>query len=47
MELALHTLSFVSQQFGKDTSSGQRNCDNLTAILINLKKALKNDKNCN
>jgi ACT domain-containing protein len=47
VELTLHTLSFISQQFGKDTTSGLRKCENLTTILINLKKALKNDKNCN
>ena len=47
MELALHTLSFISQQFGKDSESGQRSCENLTGMLINLKKVLKNDKNSN
>eukprot|EP01034_Spumella_vulgaris_P021953 gene21953-28033_t len=47
VELTLHTLSFISQQFGKDTTSGLRKCENLTTILINLKKALKTDKNCN
>ena len=46
-ELAIHTMSFIAQQFGKDDTSGQRRCDNLTTILINTKKLLKNDKNCN
>jgi len=41
----INALTFVAQQFGKDLSSEHRRCDNLTTILINMKKILKFDKN--
>jgi len=41
----INVLTFVSQQFGKDLNSERRQCDNLTTILINMKKLLKFDKN--
>jgi hypothetical protein len=45
VDLAIHALSFVTQQFGKDTNSALRKCENLTTILINIKKYLKFDRN--
>jgi hypothetical protein len=41
----INVLTFISQQFGKDSSSDLRQCTNLTAILTNMKRICKIDKN--
>lgn len=42
-DLAIHSMNFIVQQFGKDTAEVDRKCDNLNAILVNLRKVLKED----
>ena len=38
---AVYTLEFISKQFGKDTSKDIRYYDNLTGMLVNMKKSQK------
>lgn len=47
IELAIHALTFVSQQFGKDHTKDIKKCENLTFTLLNMRHALKFDKNVN
>ncbi len=41
MESALHTLDFISQQFGKDSTKEIRYYQNLTSIILGMKKFFK------
>lgn len=41
---AIHTLEFVSNQFGKDSTTDIRYYDNLTSILVNMKKLAKHEE---
>lgn len=45
LNLAIQTLSFISKQFGMDKSiPDYRKYDNLTCLLIDLKRVLKYDR---
>ena len=41
VEIALHTLSFISREFGMDTITNPLRVENLTPMVINLKKLLR------
>lgn len=46
IEVAVHTLSFISREFGMDTVTNPHRAENLTSMLINMKKLLRSqDKN--
>lgn len=42
LEIVVHTLSFISREFGMDTTTSALRYENLTSMLINLKKLLRN-----
>ncbi len=41
MESALHTLEFIAQQFGKDSTKDIRYYENLTSVVVNMRKLVK------
>jgi hypothetical protein len=41
IEIAIHTLSFISREFGMDTVTNPLRYENLTSMLISLKKLLR------
>ncbi len=44
IELAVHALTFLSREFGMDTVTNPARYENLTTMLINLKKFLKDQE---
>ncbi len=42
LEIVVHTLSFIAREFGMDTTTPAVRYENLTSMLINLKKLLRN-----
>jgi sulfur transfer protein SufE len=41
LEIAVHTLSFIAREFGMDTTTSALRYENLTSMLLNLKKLLR------
>lgn len=41
IEIALHTLTFISREFGMDAETSTLRYENLTTMVINLKKLLR------
>eukprot|EP01032_Pedospumella_encystans_P030027 gene30027-33888_t len=44
LEIVIHTLSFIAREFGMDTTTSALRYENLTSMLINLKKLLRSQE---